>query len=179
MKCQPARDESDRAYCLPKANMLHSNFRIFICLIMFAFFNAPSVFAQQCPANAHVTSVTQEGNKKTINCKCNDGFEPSGGACKPIAGNPQCVQLAGEKLKRDQQQGCASVVGKCFANNKTPLSTAAVGCVTACAKLAGCAIGCGISALAVEDVVARCVDERNSCFEAALARHKQAIQACK
>ena len=94
-------------------------------------------------------------------------------------GNPQCVQRAGEQLKRDQQQGCARVVGTCFTNNKTSLSATAVGCVAACRQPAECAIGCGIAGLAAENVVTRCVDERNSCFEAALARHKQAVEACK
>jgi hypothetical protein len=123
--------------------------------------------------------VTQEGNVKTFDCKCNEGYTARGGACVRIDGNPQCVQRAGEQLRADQQQGCARAVGTCFTNNKTQLTTAAVACVAACRQLAGCAIGCGISGLAAENVVARCVDERNSCFEAALSRHKQAVEACK
>ena len=161
--------------------MRHSYLNVItlVGIVIFGIANTIDAFAQQCPANAHVTNVTQEGNKKTIRCKCDDGYEPHNGACESAGGKPQCVQLAGEQLKRDQQQGCASAVGKCFDNNKTSLSTAAIACVVACAKLAGCAIGCGISGLAAEDVVARCVDERNGCFEAALARHKQAVNACK
>ena len=135
--------------------------------------------AQQCPKNAHVDSVEQDGNLRTVHCKCDDGYENSGGACQRIDGTPQCVQRAGEQLKRDQQQGCARVVGTCFTKNKISLSIDAAGCVAACRQVAGCAIGCGIFGLAAENVIASCVDAGNSCFEAALARHKQAVAACK
>jgi hypothetical protein len=82
------------------------------------------------------------------------------------------------QLKRDQQQGCARAVGQCFESNRTPLGTSAVACVAACRQLAGCAIGCGIAGLVAEGIIEKCVDQRNDCFEAALTKHRAAVQTC-
>jgi hypothetical protein len=144
-----------------------------------------------CPANAHVVSTDVNGNVTTVHCGCNAGYQNVGGACQPVAaspqkpasqpigGDPQCIKQAGEALKNDQQQGCAVTVGQCFTDNKSPLSASALACLVACRQVATCAIGCGISALASASVVEKCVDVLNSCFDAALARNRVAVAACK
>ena len=138
-----------------------------------------SASAQQCPPNSHVDRVEETGNTKTVHCKCNDGYENRGGTCARGGGSPECIKHAGDQLQRDQQQGCARVVGQCFQNSRTPLSASAIACVAACRQVSGCAIGCGIAGLAAETMTEKCIDERNSCFEAALARHQAAVRACK
>lgn len=135
--------------------------------------------AQQCPPNSHVDRVEDAGNTETVHCKCDGGYEKRGGTCVRVGVNPQCVKQAGERLQREQQQGCARILGQCFQNNRTPLSATAVACVAACRQAAGCSIGCGIGGLAAEALIEKCVNERNNCFEAALARHRTAVDACK
>jgi hypothetical protein len=40
----------------------------------------------QCPPNAYVERITEEGNVTTIHCKCNDGFRKEAGQCRSTAG---------------------------------------------------------------------------------------------
>ena len=152
--------------------------RIFISTILGGVLFTTIALAQ-CPPHAHATGMTQEGDVRTIHCGCDAGYQNRNGACRTIGGDPQCVLQAGKQLKVDQQQGCARVVGKCFDTNQTPLSASAIACVAACRQVGGCAIGCGIAGLAAEAVIEKCIDEHNSCFEAALARHRAAVKACK
>jgi len=133
----------------------------------------------ECPANAHVDRVEMHDNLRTTYCKCDSGYESRGGACRAMVSDAQCVRRAGEQLRADQQQGCARTLGRCFEDNKTPLSVSALACVVACRQGASCAVGCGIGALAAEQIIEKCVDERNSCFAAALTRHQAAVKACK
>src|SRR5262245_59918125 len=54
--------------------------------ILLVIANSSVVFAEECPgkANAHITSVTQEGNKRTIRCACDDRYVSRGNACEAI-----------------------------------------------------------------------------------------------
>jgi hypothetical protein len=99
--------------------------------------------------------------------------------CKNRATHAKCVRQAGIQLKQDREEGCARVVGNCFVAKKTPLSIAAVACVAGCRQVLGCPIACGLAGLGVEAIVEECIDQRNSCFEAASTRHRQAVEACK
>jgi hypothetical protein len=150
-----------------------------LCLPLFAGMGGGMAAQPTCPANAHVVSTEVNGNVTTVHCGCNAGYQNAGGACQPIGGDPQCIKQAGETLKSDQQQGCASAVSQCFANNQTPLSASAVACIVACRQAASCAIGCGIAGLASAALIEKCTDELNSCFDAALARNRAAVAACK
>jgi len=134
---------------------------------------------QECPSNSHYTGTSQLGNELTIHCECNAGYEKKNGACQSVLGDPACVKQAGLQLNRDREQGCARVLGRCFEERRTPLAVSALGCVAACRQVSGCAIGCGIAGLAAAANVETCVEQRNDCFEAALAKHKTAVKACQ
>ena len=135
--------------------------------------------AQECPLNSHYTGTSQLGNVKTIHCECNIGYEKKDGACQVVPGEPGCVRQAGLQLKKDREEGCARVVGRCFDEKSTPLTVSALGCVVACRQVAACAIGCGVAGLAAEGNIESCIDQRNDCFEAALAKHKAAVKVCQ
>ena len=147
---------------------------LIVCLFAFLVAGTNTAYAA-CPPNSH--EERQTGN--VVHCKCNGGFENRAGACRRISGDPACIKRAGEQLQRGQQKDCAHLVGACFTDNKAQLTGAALGCIIACRQLAGCAIGCGVSGLVAENIVTKCIDVRNSCFEEKLADHKRAVEACK
>jgi hypothetical protein len=90
-----------------------------------------------------------------------------------------CVRKAGFALHKERREHCAQVVGQCFADRKTPLKLAAIGCVVGCRAAATCAISCGIAGIGVQAVVDDCIDQRNACFELALVHHREVLERCK
>lgn len=142
---------------------------------------AGAPFAQQCPQHAHVTKVITQGKTVEIRCRCDDGYSNENGACRHVgnAAKAQCVRAAGVHLRSYKEEVCASAVSQCFSSHGTTLSGAALNCVVQCADIAMCPAACGLSVIAVEDVVDECMARLNSCFESALAQHAQAVHACQ
>jgi len=160
---------------------LMRRFSIF-CLFVPLMLLMDSADAQQCPPNAHVTSITQEGNKRIINCACDDGYESRSGACVRVSGarpDPQCVQRAGQQLDRDIKIGCAREMGNCLAKNNITFSGSALSCVARCNTFVSCLPACGVSGTIATSVVLQCWDDITPCKEGALVRHKQAVAACQ
>ena len=155
-----------------------SSMRMALLLVGYFAIGAAPALAQECPPNAHYTGSTREGNVRTIHCDCDSGYKKTNGACQRIIADPQCVKRAGEQLNKEREEGCARVVGRCFQDNKTALSAHALSCVVACRRVGSCAAGCGIAGLGAEVITEKCLDARNSCFEAALVKHSAAVKAC-
>lgn len=156
-----------------------SSLRMVLLVAGYLAIGAAPALAQECPPNAHYTGSTREGNVRIIHCDCDAGYKKKNdGACERIIADPQCVKQAGERLNKERDEGCARVIGRCFQNNKTPLSVAAITCVKGCRNVASCAIDCSIAGLATEAIVETCLDERNVCFESALTKHRAAVRAC-
>lgn len=139
-------------------------------------------FGQTCPAHAHVTGTTQEGNVRTIHCGCDAGYVNMDGRC---ASRAACISDAGYQLE--------FALSDCAANKASTVSFACLEGTGISAKSLACLQSlpgartnkpaalakCGMVAMVPLDAAIRCEDINDRCVVAALQAHKSRIARCQ
>lgn len=153
-----------------------------ICLLSTYTFASKGAFGQTCPAHAHVTSTTQEGNVRTIHCGCNTGYVNLDGRCTSRAA---CISDAGYQLE--------FALSDCVADKPFVVSFSCLEGTGITAKALACLQGlpgarankpaalarCGMLAMVPLDAAIRCQDINEQCVVAALQAHKSRIALCQ
>lgn len=139
-------------------------------------------FGQSCPAHAHVTGTTQEGNVRTIHCGCDVGYVNVDGRC---ASRAACISDAGYQLE--------FALSDCAANKPSIVSFACLQGTGITAKSLACLQGlpdpranksvalakCGMAAMVPLDAASRCQGIDDQCIVAALQTHKSRVAFCQ
>lgn len=153
-----------------------------VCSFLLCILAGNAATAQTCPAHAHVTRTTQQGNVRTIHCGCDTGYVNLDGRC---ASRTACVSDAGYQLE--------FALSDCVATKQSVVSLSCLKGTGITAKSLACLQGlsgaggsksaalakCGMLAMVPLDAAIRCQDVDDQCVATALQAHKSRIAFCQ